>query len=291
MPVLPAQVAIDAQRPEVCVRVRNQLGSLLAALTFFTRIPRLNVLTYEASHDRGACVWAPAVGVLVGLAGGAVHGLGLSVLPPTLAVILALTIAVLMTGAMHEDGLADWCDGMGCVGDRQRTLTVMRDPRCGSFAVVGLLLALSAKFFALLELSQAWPAVNGGFDALVPMLAIWIGAHSFSRFLSVSFMWSDDYARTGEDSKAAALSVRMGGQSLAFAAFLGIAPLGLLLLLPNPPASMALLLVPIAVAVLVRQVVGASFRRRLGGYTGDCLGAVQQLTEVAFLVALAAVYA
>jgi adenosylcobinamide-GDP ribazoletransferase len=204
----------------------------------------------------------PLVGVLVGalgaLAFAAATALGL---PPLLAALLAIAALVASTGALHEDGLADLADGLGGTSRAQR-LQIMRDPRIGSFGVLALALALAARAGALAAL--AGPAEVG---------AALVAAAALSRALLPAAMLALPQAR------ADGLAAKAGRPHPArVAATVAIALLIALLLLP--PLT---LVIASAAAALAGAMVAWLALRRLGGITGDVLGAVQQLAEIAFL--------
>ncbi|CCG40215.1 Cobalamin synthase [Magnetospirillum molischianum DSM 120] len=242
--------------------------ALLAALLYFTRLPLPIRTPLEADDWRRATSWWPLVGIGVGAATGGVLILAGAALPPTIAAGLSLGLGLLLTGAQHEDGFADSCDGFGGGGpDRARVLEIMRDSRVGAFAVVGLIVLLGLKWLALGEMHAPW------------LLAAPIAAAALSRAAAAALMAVLSYART-EPSRAAPVTSRLRGGRLALPLLLGLLPL---LALPAGPAFACA-----GVAITVWAVAAAWLSRRLGGYTGDCLGATQQIAEVALLLTLVA---
>ncbi len=242
--------------------VSQEGRALRTAVLFFTRIPLPVRGEISAEDLRRSATYFPAVGWLVGAAGAGVWWCAAKVFPPSVAAGLCMIASALLTGAMHEDALADVCDGFGGGSTKDRVLAIMKDSQVGAFGVVGLVLGLGLKWQTL----AAFPA------ALVP--AVLLAGHAVSRAASVSLMSSLDYVREGP-SKARALSSRLGSVRTAAVLLLGLAPMALL------PLRLGWALVPVA---LVRWACAAWFRRRIGGYTGDCLGATQQLSELAFLL-------
>ncbi|MGN6229772.1 MAG: adenosylcobinamide-GDP ribazoletransferase [Trinickia sp.] len=244
----------------------RQARYFVAALGYFTRVPIPRSIALDRADLAGAARYFPLVGALVGAAGALVYLIALSVFPPSVAVLLSMAATLLATGALHEDGLADCCDGFGGGPTREDALRIMRDPRLGAFGAIGLMIALALKWQTLAALPAATVAWT------------MVGAHAASRGLAVSFMATHDYAR--EQGKAQAVAQRMPLRSLAVALALGL-PWALL---PDWRAG-ALGLVA---ASALRFALGRYFTRRLGGYTGDCLGFAQQSFELAFyLCALA----
>lgn len=247
-----------ARRPMFILR--GQLRYIVAAFGYFTRVPIPRAIVFDPRDLAGAARYFPLVGVFVGLAGALVYLVASSVFPATVAVLLSMAATLLLTGALHEDGLADCCDGLGGGATREDALRIMRDPRLGAFGAIGLVMALALKWQTL----AALPAASAAWTI--------VGAHAASRALAVSYLATQDYAR--EEGKARAVSHRMSRRSLGVALALGLP----WLFLPDPRAGALAL----AVALSLRVLLARYFARRLGGYTGDCLGFAQQIFEVSF---------
>ncbi len=215
-----------------------------------------------------AAVYLPLVGWLVGSICALVFYLADLVWPQTTAVILALIAGILLTGALHEDGFADVCDGFGGGFNKQRILAIMKDSHIGVYAVMGLLLMLLLKISVL----AAMPA------AAVPLVLP--AGHSISRLSPLLLMQRYTYAR-GNDSKAWGAVYKPGFRELTFAAVIALLPLGLL------PARCTPAIIPVLVTTLF---LGRYFYRRIDGYTGDCLGASQQVAETVFYLSVSALW-
>jgi adenosylcobinamide-GDP ribazoletransferase len=242
------------------------LRDLKVALLFLTRLP-IQIDGRVTMRDLAGAVYAfPLVGAVVGLFGGlAFTGASLAGLPPLPCAILALTAMILVTGALHEDGLADTADGLGAGPDREKALAIMADSRIGSFGTIALVLALLSRLIALAPL---WEPRQ--------VMAVLIAAAMASRALMPVVMLLQPSARAGGLAAAAGTPdpVRvMIGAFVAIGAAVG--------LLPLPTAIIGL-----AVAGSVGLLLAAWLGRRLGGCTGDTLGAVQQVAEIAFLFAI-----
>lgn len=248
--------------------IRRELERFFGALGFFTRLPVPSWVGHtSAALDRSARYF-PAVGLLVGLIGALVYIAAAWFWPKTLAVLLSMAATVLVTGAFHEDGLADTLDGLGGGWDKARILEIMKDSRIGSFGVTALVLALLSKFMTLVELREAW------------LPAALIAGHGVSRLAATSLLATMAYVRDDAQARAKPVATRLGRGDLAIAAAFALA--GLLLL---PPGRT---LIACVLAALVTAWMARLFRRRLGGYTGDCLGATQQVAEIAFYLGLVA---
>ena len=192
----------------------------------------------------------------MGALGAAVLWAASAGLPPLAAAVLSIGATLLATGAFHEDGLADTCDGLFGGWTTEDALRIMKDSRLGTFGVAGLCTVLLAK------------------AALLRDPAALIAAHAISRFMAVTLIAALPYVRASEQgAKAKPVAGGVRPVDLAVAGLFGLAPL---LLLHRPVLTLVL------VAALT-LILGRWFQRRLGGYTGDTLGATQQVTELVVL--------
>ena len=246
------------------LRMKSEWRLWLVALSFFTRLP-VQVADFEEVDLNHAVKYFPLVGILVGLIAVAVYGLAILVWPLQLAVLASMAATIWLTGAFHEDGLADAADGLGGGWEKQQVLSIMQDSRLGSFGAIVLILVLLAKFEALSNSSA--PLLPG----------IMLAGHALSRLAAVLVIYTQSYVRT--DGKSKPLATELSRHELLLAGLFGLAPLVLL----GYKALLAMLPV-----VLVWFWFSNKLKKRLGGYTGDCLGAMQQLTELAFYLGLLA---
>lgn len=244
----------------------RELQLFFNALTFFTRIPAPAWVEFSSDHLNHASRYFPLVGLLVGLIAALLFWLFALCLPVPIALLLSTCATILLTGGFHEDGLADACDGFGGGWTAEQTLHIMKDSRLGSHGALGLLLILGLKITSLASLGDIVTALIVG--------------HSLSRFVAVSLMYTDAYVQLDQLSKVRALTSRMSHQALMIAAIPALACLALL------PANSWLAVM--AALLLLHTGLRRLFRRRLGGYTGDCLGAAQQLAEVVVYLTLCA---
>ncbi|MCB0138832.1 MAG: adenosylcobinamide-GDP ribazoletransferase [Caldilineaceae bacterium] len=248
-----------------------QIRLFFTALMFFTRIPCPTWVGHSEELLNHSARYFPLVGVLVGaIAAGAFWTAHLLFATP-IALLLSMAASIWATGAFHEDGFADFCDGFGGGWTQEQVLTIMKDSRIGTYGAVGIGLLLALKFTTLAALPSAY----------VPWILI--AGHSVSRLASVSLLYTHEYVREDMLSKAKPLAVGMSSTELFIAAISGLTPL--LLLWPLNAWGWRILAALLAVFV-TRQLLARQFVRRLGGYTGDCLGAVQQVTEVVFYLLL-----
>ena len=250
-------------------RLRRELELFFTALRFFTRLPVPGWVGHSTELLNHSARWFPMVGLIVGLTGAAVLWTSGQVLPLALAVLLSTAATIRLTGAFHEDGWGDVCDGFGGGWSREQILAIMKDSRIGAYGTLGIVLMVGGKLMALSQLTVA--------TAATALLV----AHPLSRMLSTALIYGMDYARDEDPqgvSRAKPLAHRLSGAEMTWAATCGLLPLALL------PAQQALAAVICAGAVTL--IAARHFRRRIGGYTGDCLGSVQQLSELAIYIAL-----
>lgn len=237
------------------------------ALGFLTRIPIPRSIEHDAANLNDAARYFPAVGILVGAGGALVYAAAAQWWPQGIAVLLSMAATILLTGAFHEDGFADSCDGFGGGWSRAQVLTIMKDSRIGTYGAIGLAAILALKFAAL----QTLPAA-----LVIPGLLV---GHAWSRLLATSYLFDLDYARD-DDSKVKPLATQLSATGLQIAA------LSVAWLVFAIPAWKVLAIVALLLAL--RWAFGAYCKRRIGGYTGDCLGAAQQVAEVLIYLVLAA---
>ena len=248
--------------------LRRELEYFFGALRFFTRLPVPAWVGHSSDALDRASRYFPAVGLVVGAIAALVFGLSSLFFPKTLAVLAAMATTIYITGAFHEDGWSDMVDGFGGGWKKAQILEIMKDSRIGSFGAVALVILLLAKFCALIELELA----------IIPVALI--AGHTLSRFCATTLLRTLDYVR--DEGKAKPLATRIGWGELALA---GATTLLALLLLPPTQALLGCVFATLATLWLARM-----FERRIGGYTGDCLGATQQLSEVAFYCGLLCKY-
>jgi len=259
--------------------VSRELALFFTAAQFLTRVPTPEVRSFDANSLAQSVRYFPLVGALVGLVNAAVWWAASLWLPAGVSIGLMLALSALLTGALHEDGFADACDGFGGGSTRDRVLAIMKDSRIGAYGAVGLFFMLGLKWATL----TALPAV------VIPLIVT--AAHMTSRWYATGLIWRLSYVRTDDEAKSRPFAGRLTGGAWIASGLIGIAALA-------PLAAAWLRWNGIAGAALGAQILGAGaaagaaaallaaayFRRRIGGYTGDCLGAAQQLAELAFLL-------
>lgn len=243
--------------------VHAQAKLFASSIMFLTRLPAPRLLTAENPHVNRLAVYFPIVGAVVGSLAAAVYFAASLIFPLDIAVAFSIIATVLVTGAFHEDGFADTCDGFGGGWTREQVLSIMKDSRIGTYGAVGIGLMLFLKFLLLKSLS---PSLIG-----ITLIA----GHTFSRAVPIALCYVLPYARDEAlktDLKPVLRGVSFSQVLLSFA-------WGMLPLMLFPSAWFFLAVIP---ALLIAAYLGYYFKRRIGGYTGDCCGAMQQVCEVVF---------
>jgi adenosylcobinamide-GDP ribazoletransferase len=252
--------------------VVHQLRLFFIALQFFTRLPIPRWVGFDPAWLQHASRYFPLVGSVVAAVTALVYLAAAHLWPTPVAVLLSTAAGIYLTGAFHEDGFADMCDGFGGGMTRERVMEIMKDSRIGTYGAVGAGLLLALKCVLL--------------SMMVPEAAIGalLLAHPLSRLAAVSLIWRLDYAR--DEGKSKPMAQHMSGAEFAIAA--GCAAIPALYLAVLGTFSPTTLAVCVLAAALAAIWLGAKFVRRIGGYTGDCLGAVQQVGEVVIYLCLLA---
>jgi adenosylcobinamide-GDP ribazoletransferase len=237
--------------------MKKQWRYFLLALGFFTRIPVPSFADFQESDLNHSAKYFPLIGIIVGLVGAGIFALCAQFLPQNIAVLISMASTIYLTGAFHEDGLADSADGLGGGWDKERILTIMQDSRLGTYGAVALFLMLFAKFQLLNSLNSF----------LVPFALV--AGHALSRVAAVYVMATLSYTKP------------------AGKAVFGLLPFLLVvgLLLVNNHSleiSVKFVLMTLLSVLLSWLWWRQKIHKWLGGYTGDTLGAMQQITELTF---------
>ena len=257
---------------EVSIGQTHFYDRIWAALIFFTRLPfwRLHQPP-KACYETVVEHW-PLVGWLTGgVMAATLYGASM-VLPYQVAVLVAIVMRLLLTGALHEDGLADFLDGFGGGGNnRQRILDIMKDSHIGTYGVIGLILYLLLLFFCLSSMSPE-----------MAVLAI-LAADPYAKMLTAQLVSMMPYARQEEEAKAKVIYRKINLASGISLAVQGLLPIGLFIWYVGV-AWETLIFIPALVMYFLYLLIW----RRLHGYTGDCCGAVCLMVELSVYLTLIA---
>ncbi len=246
--------------------MKKELQIFLTAIMFYSRIPVPKKMKHEPDLLNKATRYFPLVGIITGVIAAAVFFAINYVTNVSVAVIFSMIASVLVTGAFHEDGFADVCDGFGGGWTKEKILLIMKDSRVGAYGAIGIVLLLLLKFSLLIALP-----VN-------KITMVIIAGHALSRFFPVIIMFLSNYVRENEDAKAKPLAKKIA----AIEALLAFIFAALPLLLFCQWQIIGVLLMPLLFTFYINRY----FKKWIGGYTGDCLGAVQQVAEVLIYLSL-----
>lgn len=248
--------------------MRRQAQLLVCAIQFLTRVPTPTLNGFQPDWITRSARYFPLVGQGVGALSAAVFFAAYQVWTPTLAALLAVGAGLIITGAFHEDGLADTADGLGGGQTAERRLEIMKDSRVGTYGVCALVLALALKVGALSSLSE-----QAGVLTL-------IAAHGAGRAAALVAMRLTPYAPAGEAGKWKPTPQGVRTTEVVVGLLIAVWPLVLL----SPSA----VLVGVAIGGAAALAAAKTAQRLIGGHTGDVLGAIEQLFEVGFILGVAA---
>jgi adenosylcobinamide-GDP ribazoletransferase len=268
--------------------MKQELRIFFTALMFYTRIPCPKWVDHDAAYINKATRYFPLIGYIVGgisflIFSGAYYLLGLQI-----AIVLSLAAGILITGAFHEDGFADVCDGFGGGWTKMKILEIMKDSRVGAYGVIGTILLLLLKYFALNALfselllnEYVKKSIQNEYTVLIYFGVIFIIYHALARLTAITIVFSETYAKEDEDSKAKPIAQAYSYKEILGAFVFGLFPL-LCLSYFFTWYSMLILLPLIGLRFFMIRY----FNKWIQGYTGDCLGAVEQIAEVVVMLSI-----
>ena len=250
--------------------LRTELAILLLAAQFLTRLPVPAARLFTDARLAATPRYYPVIGLLIGCLAAVIYWAAALVFPPLLAALLSSAATLLFTGAFHEDGLADTFDGVGGGLTRARALEIMKDSRLGTYGTAALIIALGLKIAALAALPLAL--------ALTALMA----AHGLSRASAVLILATSRNVRFEGKAKPVASALSPAGLAVTLLTAAGIIA-ALAFLVHWPPTAIAAALTGLALGHIALRLF---YGPKLGGYTGDTLGAVQQASEIGFYLGL-----
>ncbi|MEG3221898.1 adenosylcobinamide-GDP ribazoletransferase [Vibrio gigantis] len=262
----------DAPERSLKDRVTYQWELFALAMGFFSRVPMPKNTPYSSERMNRSGRYFSAVGLLLGVLCGGVFLLLDAILPSAVAIFLMMSFSLMLTGAFHEDGLTDMADGIGGGMTLERRLTIMKDSRIGTYGASALVMALLGKWVLLNELVS----MTGLFMVIVT-------SYTFSRAIAASLIYDMPYVSDLDTSKSKPLASKQTKGELVFLMLVG--------LLPSLWFGLAFACVLALIAYLFRVGFKKWLIARIGGFTGDCLGAAQQLMELlTYLVFITSFY-
>ncbi|TAH25518.1 MAG: adenosylcobinamide-GDP ribazoletransferase [Cytophagales bacterium] len=259
--------------------MKEEIKIFFTALMFYTRIPCPKDIDHSPEYINKATRYFPLIGWIVGTISFLIFWLSSFLFDINISVIFSFIAGVLVTGAFHEDGLADVFDGFGGGWTKTKILDIMKDSRVGAYGVIALIFLFSLKFFALNNLLSNIHAINYFLIAL-----IFISYHSLSRLTAINIVFTSQYSRADEMSKAKPIANAHSYKEIFGAYFFGLIPLALLCVLQW---KFCFVIIPLT---LLYWYSKRYFNKWIDGYTGDCLGAVEQIAECVCLLTFLALW-
>lgn len=258
--------------------MKRQLHLICTALMFYTRLPVPQIEPYSDNDLNASTRYFPLIGILVGLLCFLGFYAAQFFFSLEISVIISLIIGVLITGAFHEDGLADFFDGFGGGWTQEKILDIMKDSRVGTYGLVATLFQMIIKFFALAQLAEIFT------NNCCILGLIFVVYHSLARMSAIQLSFLLQYVREDEKSKAKPIAKQHSFKEVLGVFVFGCVPF--LLLTYHYPIYLSTI-VPLIVIVLYFKHY---LKKWIGGYTGDCLGAVEQTCEGVILLSLVALW-
>jgi adenosylcobinamide-GDP ribazoletransferase len=262
--------------------MKKQLHIFFTALMFYTRIPCPKNIDHNPEYLNKASRYFPLIGWIVGgISFLSFYGSSFLV-STSVAVIIGMITGILTTGAFHEDGFADVCDGFGGGWTKEKILLIMKDSAIGAYGAIGVVLLFLLKFQLLSELVTIETITTQ--QSVLTVLLLFIAGHSISRLAAISIVFTHEYSREDATSKSKPIAKSFSWKEVLGSFFFGLLPL---LVLSYFQYQLLLVLIPV---FLTRYFLARYFQKWIDGYTGDCLGATQQVCEVIFYLSVIAIW-
>ena len=262
--------------------MKKQIHIFFTALMFYTRIPCPKNIDHNPDYLNKASRYFPLIGWIVGGICFGVFYVSSTLFSVEIALVLSMIAGILTTGAFHEDGFADVCDGFGGGWTKEKILLIMKDSAIGAYGTIGLVLLFLLKFQALYSLVHTSEIVNQ--QSTINNLLFFVSAHSVSRLAAVSIVFTHQYSREDASSKSKPIAQNFTWKEVIGASFFGLLPL---VVLSFFQWQLLLVLIPVFVT---RFFLARYFQKWIDGYTGDCLGATQQVCEVVFYLSIIGIW-
>ena len=255
------------------------IDDIFAALMFFTRLPWWKLRRVPADSFKRIVGYWPVAGWVTGGVMTAIYGIALFFhLPVVLAILLVFTGRLLLTGALHEDGLADFFDGFGGGRSQEQVLTIMKDSHIGTYGVLALVVYVALWVTSTVSLAQR--------SANLPIVLL-LFADVWSKWSASQIVNLLPYARNEEDCKIKKVYDRMSARTFTVGLLFALVPmLGCVLFLKETPYMALWICVTASVPNSVMVWLVQYMRHRIGGYTGDCCGATFLLCELSYFITL-----
>ncbi|MCH2231825.1 MAG: adenosylcobinamide-GDP ribazoletransferase [Crocinitomicaceae bacterium] len=248
--------------------MKEEIKIFFTALMFYTRIPCPKNIDHSPDYINKATRYFPLIGWIVGAISYLAFWLSSYAFDTNIAVFFSLIAGVLVTGAFHEDGLADVFDGFGGGWTKEKILEIMKDSRVGAFGAIALIFLFALKYLAL---NNLFVKIDTEDSVLIAL--IFMAYHSLSRLTAINIVFTSHYSREDENSKAKPIAKTHSYKEIVGAYFFGLLPLFTLCFYQWKYTLVLLSL--FALYYFSKRY----FEKWINGYTGDCLGAVEQIAE------------
>ncbi|MFH6993626.1 adenosylcobinamide-GDP ribazoletransferase [Flavobacterium sp. FlaQc-48] len=258
--------------------MKKELHIFFTCLMFYTRIPCPKNITHHPDYLNKATRYFPLIGWIVGSISFLAFYLFSLFLSTETAVIIAIIASILTTGAFHEDGFADVCDGFGGGWTKEKILTIMKDSAIGAYGAIGLVLLFLLKFKLLSESISLFKTDNT--IALFQVFLLFVSAHALSRLAAISIIFTHEYSRDDASSKSKPIAKNHSWKEISGSFFFGLIPLFVFSYFQH---TFLFALLPV---FIMRYFLARYFKKWIDGYTGDCLGATQQVCEVIYYLSI-----
>lgn len=248
--------------------MRRELKIFFTALMFYTRIPCPKWVGHEPEYISLSIRYFPIIGWIVGAIATFSFAATSWLAGNLFGVLMSLVASILTTGAFHEDGFADACDGFGGGWTKEKILLIMKDSRVGAFGLIGMMMLMAIKVTLIYQIVEMY--------SITMVAMVFVITHAMSRFIAATFVFTHAYVSESAGSKSKPVAKQSGMLNLWVASIFSFLPLILAAYYFNN--GLWLFIPP--VLYFVKYMLGRYFNRWIGGYTGDCLGATQQVIEV-----------
>ncbi|OQP50888.1 adenosylcobinamide-GDP ribazoletransferase [Niastella yeongjuensis] len=262
--------------------MKKELRIFFTAMMFLTRLPVPRFTDHSPDYLEKSVRYFPLIGWMVAALSALPFLIFNKYISEDIAIVASIIAGILTTGAFHEDGFADVCDAFGGGWTKEKILLIMKDSRLGSYGVIGMMAILFCKFLLLKELPKFTPdlqapSINIFYNYRYFLLTLF-AAHSLSRLMPVLVMRYYEYVTDPDTSK----SKPTAAQKPTFPALL-VPIITALIPFVFMPWQFLLTIIPV---VYIAFSLAKYFKKWIGGYTGDCLGAIQQVSELSFYLSM-----
>jgi adenosylcobinamide-GDP ribazoletransferase len=262
--------------------MKKEIHIFFTALMFYTRIACPKNINHDPDYLNKSSRYFPLIGWIVGGICFGVYYLSSILFSLEISIILSMIAGILTTGAFHEDGFADVCDGFGGGWTKEKILIIMKDSAIGAYGAIGLVLLFLLKYQALSNLLSQTKIFH--LPSPIFHLLLFVSAHAVSRLSAISIVFTHEYSREDALNKSKPIAQSYTWREVVGAFIFGLLPL---LIVSFFQWQLLFVLIPV---FLARFFLARYFQKWIGGYTGDCLGATQQVCEVIFYLSILAIW-